>query len=152
MRKTYGIYALVCIVIFGLGIYLAGGEFSFFMDLPSLMIVMVPTIAMLLAGSRPIEIVTAFKLAMEKSSGSKKEYERSLLIFNSMFAYLVLSTVAAVLLGLTLMLSYPLEPNRFGFGLAVCLLAVLYAVIIMMIIVAPFRMSLKKKLLDEEGV
>ncbi len=148
MKKTYFIYAVVCLTVFGLGIFFAKGNFSFFFNPFGLTIFIVPTFALLLAGFSPAEIIRAFAIALDKNSGSASEYKKSILMFDGIFNYILASALCAVILGFVLMLSHPKEPEKFGFGLAVCLLTILYALIMILVVVLPFKLALKKKLIE----
>lgn len=149
MKLFYAIGAFLALSIFLLGIYIAGGSYNFFIDPASLLLVLMPPLFLSLTVFKPAEVLNSFVLACSKEIANPTQYKKALVFFSSLQSYMILSAIAAFFIGNILMLSgliHIKDPEVFGSGFAASLISVLYAALLILLVVLPFRSMLQKKL------
>ncbi len=150
MKKTYPIYLVLALGIFALGIWFAQGNYLLFVDPPSLMIVYVPLVLMLLTSNSPMEILGAFKIAMKNEKGDIKEVKKALVIMETAQSLGYKIAILACIFGVVLMMAVGWSIEQFAKGFAVAILGIVYALFGVILITMPYKMALKKKLIDME--
>lgn len=150
MRKTYFINLILYTAILVLTMFIVGCIACFF-DIPSLLMVLLPTILMLLTCYRLSEMGQYFSIAFSDKKADTEEIKKGIVFFKTMQKYLLIASGIGVMMGLIAMLATLEDPEYIGKGLALALLTLLYSLYFNMIIAIPFRSSLEKKL-AEQGV
>lgn len=121
---------------------------SWYMDLPSLLLILLLTIPMLFASGLFKDFLRAFPIAVSK----KKEYsvyemKRSALAMQMMMRLVMYAGVFSTFVALVLVLGGLDTPETLGPNVAVAMLTILYAVMIDMILLI-FHTMVKSRLLD----
>jgi hypothetical protein len=153
MKKTFIVYAVVTAGIFVLGVIIAQGDLLSLVDAPSLALVLGPAILMLLSHFGPKEFINAFKTAMAKSNAGERELKNALLFFSTAQTLIIASTIAAIFLGIVMVLTavwkgYAHSAKTLGGWMAVDLISILYAAMLMIVITIPFKSAVRKKMND----
>jgi len=150
MKKTYPIYLILTLGIFALGIWFARGQYLLFFDPPSMMIVFLPMLFMLLTCNSPVEIINSFKTAMIDTATDIKEVKQALVIMETAQALTYKIAILAFMFGFVLMMVSDFKIEQYGRGFATAILGVVYALFAVIMVTMPFKMALKKKLIDLE--
>jgi flagellar motor component MotA len=150
MKKTYPVYLILTLIIFALGIWMARGSYGLFFDPPSIMIVFLPVILMLLTCNTPAEILNAFKVAMNDSEADEKELKKALSLMEIIQSLTYKIAILAFIFGFVLMMASGWKIEEYGKGFATAILGIVYALFAVIMITLPFKMALKKKLIEIE--
>lgn len=147
MRKSYflSLAVLLLMVIFAM---VMSGCVLCFVDIGSLLMVVIPTFFMLIASYSLSEIGRNFSMGFSKGSPRPEELKTAIIFFKSMQKYLAISGALGFFTGLIAMLAMLGDPDHIGSGMALALITVLYALILTMAIALPFRTGLEKKLAE----
>ncbi len=146
MKKKSIILLSFALALVGATAFLAGSsKISIFIDLPSLAVTLVLSLAMLFSHFSWKEISAAYKNSLEKRAATENEIRVSVLVFESFQKYLIYSAVLAFLIGLVCIFSSFKNMEEMGRGLAVCILSALYSAVIIFFAVIPFKYALLKK-------
>ncbi|HPL17290.1 MAG TPA: hypothetical protein PL180_11385 [Spirochaetota bacterium] len=156
MKKMYFVHIVLTMGIFILAIIWAKSDIMFMIDVPSLALLLGPTILMLLSHFSPKEFINAFKAAMAKNSASKGELKNALLFFSTAQTLIAASTVVAVFLGIIMVLGaiwkgYDNNARILSGWMAVDFVSILYLAFGMLFVTVPFKSAVKKKLNELES-
>lgn len=152
MRKFF-IVSVILFVALCLGAIVAsGGNITFFLNLPSLIIVAGITFVMLLSNHTLREMGSYFAAAFREGEGraAPAVTKKGVDFFTSMRVYLILSGFVGALIGIITMLSLFEDVERVGFGAALSLMTIFYAVLLILLIALPFKHGLQRRLLELE--
>ncbi len=147
MRKTYFISLILYTAILILAMFIVGCIACFF-DIPSLLMVLLPTLLMLLTCYRLSEMGQYFSIAFSDKKADPVELEKGIGFFKAMQKYLFIASGVGVMMGLIAMLATLDDPEYIGKGLALALLTMLYSLYFTIIIAVPLRSALEKKRTD----
>ncbi|MFC1477110.1 MotA/TolQ/ExbB proton channel family protein [candidate division KSB1 bacterium] len=148
MKMYSPIYFFAAVFIIVFTIYAAGGSYGLFINPPSLFITVILSGILLLGAFSPIEIFSYFAAAFRKKTDDTKTIKHALNFFDTLQRYLLFSAFVGVIVGIISMLVNLEDPEALGPGTAVCLLTLFYSLTLILIIVAPFRAGLKKRLIE----
>lgn len=152
MNKSYFIFLFVALGVLCSGIVFAGARFATYVDVPSMMIVILITASLLVSSFRLKEIGSFFAGAFRERTADIPTLKKGICFFTAMQRYLIISAVIGTMIGVIAMLSILGEPRAIGSGLGLALLTILYAVVLILVVAVPFRTSLARKLAEAEKV
>lgn len=119
----------------------------FFLDPPSLIIVLVLTVPILFTGGMWKDFLRAWKLLRKSYTCHLSEIRRSLDVVEMMQKQLVYAGIISMLLSLVHVLGMLSDPASLGPNIAVAVLSMLYAVIFEMLLL-PLQMEAKRRIID----
>lgn len=144
MKKFYVVSLLVFFGMIVATIVVNGMGIGYYANLPSLIVVVGLSAALLFATHSPREIGNAFRAAYRSSNTS--ELKAAIGFFKAMQRYLLWSGLLGTMMGAIAMLSALGEAIAIGAGAALGLITVLYAVILNFVLALPFRHAAEKRL------
>lgn len=149
MRYLYFILIILVLGCIAGAIITSGIPILYFVNFISLMVVLLPSAFLALISYSFGEIGLAFTSAFKKITSTKINLKNALLFFNSLQAYILLSAGLATLIGFVAILyGSPDKNNMIASGIAVSLESILYALLLILVCIIPFKTGIKKKLND----
>jgi len=143
MKKIYFLSLVLVIgVLFG-ALIITGTSILAYVDIASLIFVLVPAFLLLLASYGPKEMGRAFKSAFSGKTGA--EVEKSIAFFTAMQRLFLLSGVLGTLIGVIAILSNLTDMSLVGRGFSVAILTIIYAIALTILVPVPFLLALKKR-------
>ena len=163
--STYILSLCVAVVVIISMVIFSGASLGLFVNLPALFVVVVFPLAMLRAGFAFSEmgrhIAAAFTntnsaaaaktapqtdLHPEQHLGQRGKLNRAALFFSAMRNYLLFSGFIGGMVGTITILANPDNSVRVGFGAALVLLTILYALVLWALVALPMRTAVRKRL------
>lgn len=156
MKKTYIVYVLLTLGCCVVAVLIAQADIMSVIDPPSLAIILGPTILMLLSHFGPRDCISAFRSAMSRSDAGEVELKNSLLFFSTAQTLLIVSGIAAVFIGLILIMDGMAmgkaeSAKILARWFSVDIIAVLYTALLMMLVTVPFKSAVQKRLNELRG-
>ncbi len=148
MRWSYFIVLLLTLAVLGWVALLAGSGVGSFLDIPSLLVVLVPALLMSLASYGLSEMGSYFALAFKKEGAAPVALEKGIHFFDTLQTYFKISAAIAFSMGLILILATLDDLSKIGPYLAVAVISVLYACVLALLLTVPFRTALEKKMIE----
>lgn len=145
MKKSYFVSLLLFVALFIGAIITSGGRILTFINIPSIIMVAATTFVLLMGSFSLPEMGRCFSAAFADSEATRGELEIAAAFFSSMTKYLLLSGGLGTLVGSITMLSQLTMADKIGFGAALSLMTVLYALILISVVSLPFQAGIKKK-------
>jgi len=149
MNRFYFVAVVLVLGVLVLGMVFAAAQPLVFIDIPGLVMVVVPTLVLCLATFPPRVIGRSFTVAFIRQPASEPELRQAAVFFRSMERYLLLSGLIGAIIGIVTMLTLLLDVAKFGQGLAILLLTVFYAVLLMLVLAIPFRTAVERRLAEK---
>ena len=148
MKRSYFVVIIVFAVLVFMTWWVAAGigAVLIFIDFPSAMVVLLCTLILLLSNYSLGEIRKFFALGFRKEEIDPGDLENGVVFFSAVQKYLILSGMLGVFVGMIAMLAMLDDPAKIGRALSLSLLTALYAIILSMVIVIPFKTGLQKRL------
>ena len=146
MKRLYFLSVAAFLGIVILTIVTSAGRMVFYLCLPCLLLVTVTPFVVLLATFSPAEMARSFRVAFQRAPADEASLRTAAAFFRASQIYVVLSGLMGALVGLVAMLAELSGDTEVGFGLALVLLTLLYSILILFILVVPFRTALARKL------
>jgi flagellar motor component MotA len=151
MKKTYMIFMILTLGILLGGIFVNGVSPLLFIDGAGFAMVVAPTILLLLSTFSWKEIGRAFAIGFRENS-DVAELKQGFLFFQAAQKYLLFAGLIGFLMGFIVLLSFgKLGDERVGAGLALALVTMMYALILLFLVVFPFKNGIKKRLIEATG-
>jgi len=150
MNRSYFIFVVVALGVIAAIVWVAGGRFLMYIDFPSVAAVFLITVPLLASSFRLKEIGSFFKAAFRGVRADASTLKKGICFFSAMRRYLIISAVLGTMIGVIAMLSVLGEPSALGRGMALALLTIMYAVILILTVALPFRVSLERKLAEKD--
>ena len=146
------LYWMWLVIVFGLivvAIVFAAGNLLF-IDVPSMIVVLVPVLAMSFAAFSPREMRRSFHAAFSREAVEPGELKAASVFFAALSRYIILSGLIGVLTGIISLLGAisrnpDVKSNAAG-GFALLLVSAFYAIILLLVVAVPFRAAVDKKL------
>lgn len=141
---------LVCVfIVLGvliITLLMAGGKIINFLDYVSLVLVVIPTFALLVSSVGFRVVKDSFLLAFSKKDADPSEYKQASIVVGSCRQYLYIVALLVTVLSLINMLAH-WDGNTQAFVLhtSVLLLTPLYSILIHFLFIEPIRVYLKRK-------
>lgn len=151
MKRIYPLMFLVFLAVGSLGVVFAGASASLFLNLPSLVIVLVIAATLSLSTFGPSEIVRYFAIAFRNEGNDQGELREGVVFFRALQWYLIAGGLIGFLIGLITLLAGLQSSTSIGNGTAIALLTVLYGLVLAAGVAVPFRSALERKLRAETG-
>ncbi len=150
-------YWLWLVIVFGVivgAVVLTAGNLLF-IDVPSMIVVLVPIMAMSFASFSPGEMGRSFRAAFGREAVEEGDLKAASVFFRALARYIVLSGLIGVLTGIISLLGAisrtpGLKENAAG-GFALLLVSAYYAIILLLVVAVPFRAAVDKKLAKIQG-
>ncbi|MBN2077328.1 MAG: hypothetical protein JW838_00085 [Spirochaetes bacterium] len=151
MKKSYIVYTVLTLGCAVLAVLIARADIMSIIDPATLAIILGPTILMLLSHFGPRDCVSAFRSAMTGSGAGEVELKNSLLFFSTAQTLLIVSGIAAVFIGLILILDGMAmgkaeSAKILARWFSVDIIAVLYTALLMILVTVPFKSAAQKRL------
>lgn len=154
VKKTILIIILICIILFTMWISVAGdlSNISYYLDVPSLLFIILPTSAMLAFSDLFKDYGRAYKIVWGNLEYTTKEIKASLEALSLSIKLVTLSGISGIIIGLVSILEGAVNyPNAVIYASsAVMLLTGLYAILINLIQYA-MKSKLTKELIYREN-
>ena len=147
MKKTYPIWIALAVAVIVLVIFAAGGSLYAFTSVPSILLVILLSLALSLCTHGFREIGKSFQAAFPRSSAGRAEVENALLFFKALQRYLLVSGLVGTLTGGVAMLANLEDASSIGPNLSLALLTLYYGLLCYLFLCVPFVTALRKRLL-----
>lgn len=145
MKRIYPLMFVLFLALAASGVLFAGARATLFLNLPSLLIVVLLSLVLSLCSFSPAEIGHAFALAFRRTAVDQRELRTAILYFRSLQWYLIASGLIGFFVGLITILAGLGTAATLGSGLAISLLTVLYSLLLAAVVAVPFRTGLERK-------
>jgi flagellar motor component MotA len=150
MTRFYPFAFLLFLAICVATIVTAGGSVLWFASVPSFLVVLVTSIVLSLGNFSLREIGQCFGIGYHRIPPSRDALNRALAFFDALVRYLIVSGFIGTLIGTMTMLGNLQSTEHIGRGTALALTTVLYALILWIGVVVPFRTGVRRKLAELE--
>lgn len=145
--NTMGVFmyivGLIVYVAFLIGITFLCGSPTIFLDLPSIVVILGPTLALLLASGLMPDFMRGFAVMSQKeNTHSRLELQKADIAVGLTVRLLLLSGLLGSLIGVVALLAWLSDISTLGRGLSVALLTLLYAVLFCFILL-PIRARIR---------
>lgn len=147
MRKFYFISFAFILALIGFGIILGGRGFGWYIDIPSLVMIILPMFFIPAAAYGVTGTGKAFSLPFREDV-DRKELLHAENIFRTLRRTVWLTGVIALLIGNIAMLGNIELVSGYTVGLGVAILAFFYSLSIDLVIVTPYLMGIRRRLID----
>ncbi len=151
MKKIYPLMLLLFLAVGSLGVIFAGASASLFLNLPSLIIVLVIAVSLSLCTFGPSEIVHYFAIAFRVDDNDQSGLRDGIVFFRALQWYLIAGGLIGFLIGLITLLAGLQSSTSVGSGTAIALLTVLYGLVLAAGVAVPFRAALERKLRSDNS-
>jgi flagellar motor component MotA len=128
----------------------SGGSVLHMLNWPSFVMVLVTALILALGNFRVAEMGGYFSMGMRRDRVSRREALDALAFFDALGRYVITSGILGTLIGAIVMLANLGDVTRLGSGAALALITILYALIILIGVVVPFRTGVRRKLAELE--
>ncbi len=137
------IVGLIVYVAFLIGISFLSGKPAIFVDFPSIIVILGPTMALLLASGLMPDFLRGFQvMAQKENTHSRLELQKTETSVGLVIRLLLLSGFLGSLVGIISMLALLSDPTTLGRNASVSLLTMLYAVLFSFILL-PIRAKIR---------
>lgn len=152
MRKFFIVSVILFLALCVGAIITSGGNLLFFINIPSLVLVVGIPFVMLLSNHSLREMGSYFGAAFRsgEESAAPSVIKKGIEFFTAMRGYLILSGFVGALTGVMTMLSLFEDVDRVGFGAALSLMTIFYALLLIILISLPFKHGLQRRLVEQE--
>jgi flagellar motor component MotA len=123
------------------------GTADYFLDIPSILIVLILPLLLLLVNFKVSDIVQYHQLAFSEKKNDIIEIKKALIMFRSLGNYFMLIGGLGFLIGIVQVLAHISTPAEIGPPLAIALLTFLYAIFLKAFYSKPMMVRLEIKLL-----
>lgn len=160
MKLRYVIGALIALVMLVLATVMGGASITWFINIPALIIVVIPTLSLSLTTYRLGEIGETFRLAFGKKKRATGEtaatpsadpekirhLERAITVVRGFGRYAYYSAGLGTVIGFISILGSlgEIESPKIGFNVAIALITLLYATVLNYLLFEPMKANLKK--------
>jgi flagellar motor component MotA len=149
MKWFYLVAVVLVLAMIALGVMFAAGKVSYFLDWPSVIMVVFPTLVLSLATFPPAVIGRSFAAAFDRRTSTEVELRTAATFFRALQGYLLLSGLLAALLGvMTILAGLKADTNVAG-GAALLLVSVFYSLVLILLVALPFRASIERRLAEK---
>ncbi len=152
--RSFIISLLFALAVMASMVVFSGASGALFVNVPAFMVVVVLPTVLLRAGFSFSEMGAYFRLAFRlpqfnetgSSAHRAAEIKRAMVFFNTMRSYTLSAGFIGGMVGTITILANLGDTSRVGFGAALVLLTILYAIVLSTLLVLPLRSSLEKQL------
>lgn len=148
MRYLYFLLTVLVFICICGAIFFTGSNILLFLHYLSALLVLLPSAFLALSSYSFNEIGRAFRSAFANNQTTPVDLQNALLFFTSLCSYVLLSAGIATLIGFIAILGHIGDKSMIGTGVAMSLLSILYALVLLLVIILPFKTGIKKKLIE----
>jgi len=151
MNRFYFVGVALVLGVLVLGMIFAAARIGFFVDMPSVLMVIVPAVILSLAAFPPRVIGRSFSAAFSRREASEADLRQAVVFFRFVERTVLLSGFIAALLGIVTILSLlrGIAMENIGQGFALLLLSVFYSLVLMLVVAVPFRAAVERRLAEK---
>ena len=146
MRKSFFIWIILFIGICIMAILTSGANIGWYVDIPSLIMVLASGIVLSLGPYRFREIASFFQAAFGEAPSNKQLLKNAMVFIESLGRYMIICGLVGTMIGAVAILTGLDDPSVVAGNVSLALITVLYGLIFYISIVLPFRSALKKKI------
>jgi flagellar motor component MotA len=150
MTKFYPVSLIVFLAVMAGAIVTSGGSVLLVLNWPSFLMVVVTAVILALGNFRLSEMGRYFRLGARREPVSRREAMDAISFFDALTRYIIIAGILGTLTGTIVMLANLGDVTRLGSGAALALITILYALIIHIGVVVPFRTGARRKLAELE--
>ncbi len=151
MSRFYWVALVIVLAVVVIAIVWSLGTLLF-VDVPSLVVVVVPVLAMSIASFSPREIGKSFRVAFARQPAEPAELRTAAAFFRALQRYLILSGLIGVFTGVISLLGWigqkPSLSTNVASGFALLLISAFYAIVLLLTVAVPFRSAVDKRLAE----
>lgn len=129
MKRIISIFVFLFIVIATMVSYSGPMSIAYFIDLPTLVIILVLSISMLFFSDQWQDFMRGLKISFLREEATTKELKSSLSAICSFRSYAIYAGLITILTGITIMLRYLEDSASIGPALSVAILPLFYVAI-----------------------
>jgi flagellar motor component MotA len=151
MNRFYFVAVVLALGVLALGTVFAAARIVYFLDYPSLIMVIVPAAVLCLAAFPPRVIGKSFFVAFSRQEATEQELRQAAVFFVSLQRFFLLSGAIGALIGIVTILAQLQEVAmaRIGQGVALLLITVFYSLVLTLVLVVPFRAAVERRLAEK---
>jgi flagellar motor component MotA len=151
MNRFYFVAVVLALGVLALGTVFAAARIAYFLDYPSLIMVIVPAAVLCLAAFPPRVIGRSFTVAFSRQEASEQELRQAAVFFTSLQRFFLLSGAIGALIGIVTILAQLQEVAvaAIGRGFALLLITVFYSLVLTLVLVVPFRAAVERRLAEK---
>lgn len=146
MKKFYPVSVLIVFAVVISAIIMNGVSIALYLNIPALIFVVVLTAGLLFGTYSPREMGEAFRAAYHGTDAAV--LRKAVVFFGAMHRYLLWSGALATLTGVIVLLASLGDETTIGFGAALALITVMYAIVLSLVLALPFRHAAEKRLAE----
>ncbi len=146
MSRFYFVAVVLVVGLIAATISWDASSVAFFFDAPSLIVVIVPVLAMCFAVFSPRDIGRSFRAAW--GDVVERDLKAAAVFFRALERYFLLSGLLGVLMGVISMLAATASDADMKTGFALLLISIFYALTLLLVLAVPFRIAVEKKLTE----
>lgn len=151
MSRFYPFAVIITLAVFVVMTLTTGGAFVHFASIQSLILVVVPTLALSLANFSLRDLGRCFSVGFTKGGADRAELLGARAYFDALGKYLIVSGFIGFFTGVVVLLAnLGGDPTIIGSGTAVALLTVLYAMIFYILVPVPFGVGIRRRIAELE--
>ncbi len=150
MNRFYFIAVILVIGLIAAAIVWNVTSIAYFLDVPSLIVVIVPVLALCFATFSPRDMGRSFRAAFSRGQVETSELKTAAVFFRALERYILLSGFLGALLGVMSLLWMMRSDTKIATGFAMLLISVFYALILLFVLAVPFRVAVDRKLVEAE--
>ena len=154
MNKVYFPMVILALCAIAVSIFINAGSMGpilHYLRPDSFLFVFVLTAAMSLSTFSFAEMGKFFKISFQERA-EPAELNRALVFFRSLQSYTIISGFTGTFVGMIGMLSTIKDKAAIGTGLSLAFLTVLYALVLNLMLIVPFKTAIKKRLHQSDRV
>ena len=148
MRWFYLVAVVAVLATLALGVVSAAGKLSYFLDWPSVIMVLAPVIVLSLASFPPSTVGRSFAVAFERRKATDAELKAAAVFFRSLQSFVLLSGAISSMIGLVTILANLRDLSSVGKGAALLLVSLFYALVLTLVVAIPFRTAVERRLAE----
>lgn len=151
MNRFYFVAVALALCVLALGMVFAAARIDYFMDYPSLIVVVVPAVVLGLAAFPPRVIGRSFTVAFSRQAASEAELRQAAVFFRALERFILLSGFLGALIGVVTILSQQEEVpmKKVAQGFALLLITVFYSLVLTLVLAVPFRAAVERRLAEK---
>ncbi len=151
MSKFYFPALILILAVIVFAIIISAGNLLYFLDVPSMVVVFIPTILLCFVTFAPADISRSFRASFGKGTAPEKDLKVAVVFFRALQRYLLISAAIGAMTGLMCMFASVQDWKSISMGFAILLVCVFYSVVLILVVALPFRVSAERKLAELTG-
>ena len=150
MSRFYFVAVVLVIgILAGTGVAV-GAPLGLFLNVPSLILVVAPTLLLVAANFTVREIGTCFSISFRREGARRIDLELARVFFSALGRYLGLIGSIGALIGLIELLATLGDSAAIGSGVALALMTALYGLILYVAVVIPFQAGIRRRIAEAD--